>query len=204
MRSPFLVRGWPRSPRQWPQPSLAIHAGLGYIETRVEPLRGTIEIQLQAMDRFMTQRSGLWAILVGGCIAGLLDILFAISWAGFNGVTPVRLLQTVASGLLGNSAYAGGMPLAVLGLALHFGMSLLWASIFLILVRRKPQCNLHPLVSGVLFGVGVFFVMRLIVLPLSAFPGPVTFRMLPTVLDLLSHSFLFGVPISLAARKAMP
>jgi len=152
----------------------------------------------------MTRRSGLWAVLVGGCIGGLLDIVFAISWAGFNGVAPARLLQTVASGLLGNSAFEGGIPIAFLGLALHFGMSLLWASVFLMLARRSPKITLHPVVSGVLFGVIVFFVMRLIVLPLSAFPGPVSFKLLSTVLDLLSHTFLFGLPIALAARKALP
>jgi hypothetical protein len=45
--------------------------------------------------------------------------------------------------------------------------------------------------------------MRLVVLPASAFPFPVTFKPLATTLDLLSHTFLFGVPIALAIRKAV-
>ena len=53
------------------------------------------------------------------------------------------------------------------------------------------------------FGVVVFGVMRLIVLPLSAFPYPVTFKPLATVLDLLSHMLLFGIPIALAIRGAV-
>jgi hypothetical protein len=48
----------------------------------------------------MKQRSGLWAVVVGGSIAGALDILFAISYAGYNGMPPARLLQTVASACL--------------------------------------------------------------------------------------------------------
>lgn len=55
---------------------------------------------------------------------------------------------------------------------------------------------------GAIFGVCVFLFMRLVVLPLSAFPYPVTFRPLATALDGLSHMFLFGLPIALAARKA--
>ena len=43
--------------------------------------------------------------------------------------------------------------------------------------------------------------MRLVVLPLSAFPHPVTFKPLSASLDLLSHMFLFGVPIALAAAR---
>ena len=45
--------------------------------------------------------------------------------------------------------------------------------------------------------------MRLVVLPLSAFPFAVKFRPLASILDLLSHIFFFGVPIALAARRAL-
>jgi hypothetical protein len=58
-------------------------------------------------------------------------------------------------------------------------------------------------VAGAVFGVLVFLCMRLIVLPLSAFPRPVSFEPLASTLDLLSHMFLFGVPIAAAASKAL-
>jgi uncharacterized membrane protein YagU involved in acid resistance len=147
-------------------------------------------------------RSGLWAVLVGGSIAGTLDILFAISFAAYNGAPPTRLLQTVASGLLGDTAFSGGIPAAALGLVLHFCMSYLWAGIFLVVARRVPRLVREPMLTGIVLGVVVFFTMRLVVLPLSAFPYPVTFKPLATVLDLLSHTFLFGVPIALATRRA--
>ena len=150
----------------------------------------------------MKDGAGARAVLVGGSIAGLLDILFAISFASYRGVPPERLLQTVASGLLGNAAFLGGISTAALGLLLHFGMSYLWAGIFLVAARRLPSLLRQPVLSGVLFGVVVFLVMRLVVLPLSAFPYPNTFKPLATVLDLLSHTFLFGVPIALATRRA--
>jgi uncharacterized membrane protein YagU involved in acid resistance len=149
----------------------------------------------------MMQRSGLWAVLVGGSIAGTLDIIFAISFAVYNGATPIRLLQTVASGLLGKDSFTGGISTAALGLALHFGMSFIWAGLFLVAARRVPKLMHHPALYGIIFGVIVFFAMRLVVLPLSAFPYPVTFKPLATVLDLLSHALLFGVPIALATRK---
>jgi uncharacterized membrane protein YagU involved in acid resistance len=145
----------------------------------------------------------LSAVLLGGSIAGALDIIFAISFAAYNGATPVRLLQTVASGLLGTAAFTGGVPVAALGLLLHFGMSILWAAAFLLLVKMVPALALHPVTSGIAFGACVFFVMRLIVLPLSAFPYPVSFKPLATVLDLLSHMVLFGVPIAWAIQKAV-
>lgn len=151
----------------------------------------------------MRQRSTIWALLVGGSIAGALDILFAITYACVRGSSAQSLLQTVASGLLGESAYSGGWAAAGTGLGLHFLISYLFAGGFLVAARSLRILAERPLVSGVLFGIGVFFVMRLLVLPLSAFPHPVTFSPMAWGLDLLSHMFLFGVPISLANRRAV-
>jgi uncharacterized membrane protein YagU involved in acid resistance len=145
----------------------------------------------------------LSAVLLGGSIAAALDITFAISFAAYNGAAPVRLLQTVASGLLGSAAFTGGIPAAALGLALHFGMSILWAGVFLAVASLMPALALRPVMSGIAFGVFVFLSMRLIVLPLSAFPYPVTFKPLATTLDLLSHMLLFGVPIAWVIRRGL-
>jgi len=151
----------------------------------------------------MLKGSYVSAVLVGGSVAGALDILFAISFAAYNGMAPVRLLQTVASGLLGTSAFAGGLPVAALGLVLHFGLSFLWASMFLGLALLAPSLIRYPLVAGVGLGIAVFLATRLVVLPLSAFPYPVTFKPLATTLDLLSHMLLFGLPIVVAVRKSL-
>ena len=147
--------------------------------------------------------SYLSAVLLGGSIAGLLDIIFAISFAAYNGTPPVRLLQVVASGLLGRAALDGGVPTAVLGLALHFVMSLLWAGAFFAIARVVPALTRHPVISGIVFGVVVFFAMRLVVVPLSAFPFAMPFKPLATTLDLLSHTLLFGLPIAWATRRAL-
>jgi len=152
----------------------------------------------------MMQRSGWWAVLVGGLVGGALDILFAISFAAYNGIPALRLLQSVASGLLGRDAYTGGVPIAALGLFLHFAMAIAFAGAFVLVSRRVALLVRRPLIFGGLFGVGVFLFMRFVVLPWSAFPHPVSFRPLATTLDLLSHVFLFGIPIALAARAASP
>jgi uncharacterized membrane protein YagU involved in acid resistance len=143
-------------------------------------------------------------VLLGGLIAGALDIAFAISFAAYNGTAPVQLLQIVASGAFGKAALSGGVPMAAFGLAAHFGLSFAWAGVYLLLARSMPQFVIrHTVVAGVAFGILVFLAMRLVVLPVSAFPFPVRFRPLATVLDLLSHMFLFGVPIAWACRKAI-
>jgi len=143
------------------------------------------------------------AILTGGALGGLLDILFAISFAGYNGLPPERLLQVVASGALGKAAFTGGMPAAAFGLACHFALSFVWMAIFFFAARRIPALAGKPLLAAVGYGLLVFFTMRLVVLPLSAFPRPVTFNAFSWGMDILSHIFLFSLPIVWATRKVL-
>ncbi|WP_426340498.1 hypothetical protein ACN9MZ_01055 [Pseudoduganella sp. S-14] len=143
------------------------------------------------------------AILTGGALGGLLDILFAISFAGYNGMPPDRLLQVVASGALGKAAFTGGAPAAAFGLACHFALSFVWMALFFFAARRVPALARKPLLAAVGYGLLVFFAMRLVVLPLSAFPRPVTFNAVSWGMDILSHIFLFSLPIVWATRKVL-
>ena len=56
-------------------------------------------------------------IAVATAVPGTLDILFAITFAVVNGRTATWLLQTVATGVLGEAAYEGGGQSALLGLS---------------------------------------------------------------------------------------
>lgn len=152
----------------------------------------------------MRRNPATFAILVGGGIAGALDIAYAIGFSAWRGIPAERLLQLVASGLLGASAYDGGAATALLGLALHFLISLAAAAVFYIVASRYLHGLMrHAVASGVLFGLAVFAVMNFVVLPLSAFPHEVRFTPLATGTNLASHMFLFGVPIALATRRAL-
>ncbi|MEP6955496.1 MAG: hypothetical protein ABI883_01620 [Chthoniobacterales bacterium] len=142
------------------------------------------------------------AILVGGSIAGVLDISYAILFSGWRGVPAERLLQSVASGLLGASAFAGGWPVAALGLFLHFTIAFAWAAIFYLVARRFPILCKRAIYAGVIYGLFIYGMMNLVVLPLSAFPRKVTFPPLVLATGLLVHMFCIGLPIALATRRA--
>lgn len=140
------------------------------------------------------------AIVAGGLVGGAGDLLFALAWAGFNGMAPGKLLQVIASGWFGQAAFDGGWNTAAIGFASHFGIALVVAALFSVLASRVPALLDRPLVSGALLGIATFLAMRLIVLPLSAFPFPVKMFTVGAGLDLLSHMFLFGTPIAFARR----
>ena len=145
----------------------------------------------------------LHAVLLGGFNDRDHDNHFAIGFSIYSGGTAVRLLQSVSSGVLGRDAFTGGMQTAVLGLALHFTMAFMRAAASVAAAMLVPALARHPVVSGIVSGALVFLVMRRIVLPLSAFPFPVTYKPFPTIMDLLSHMLLFGVPIAWAAARAL-
>jgi uncharacterized membrane protein YagU involved in acid resistance len=151
----------------------------------------------------MPRHPAAFAILVGGGVAGALDIGYAISFAMYRGMTAEHLLQVVASGLLGTAAYDGGTATAALGLACHLAMSFVFAAFFYAVARRWRELARHPWITGPVYGLGVFAVMNFIVLPLSAFPHEVQFSLLGTGTNLLSHLFFFGLPIALATRGAL-
>jgi len=151
----------------------------------------------------MRRNPAAFAILAGGAIAGALDITYATVFSALcRGVPPVRVLQSVASGLLGAAAFDGGLPTAALGLLLHFFIAFSWAALFYLASRWFPLLLRHAALSGVLYGAGIYAVMNLVVVPLSAFPRKLSFPPLVLITGLFVHMFFIGLPIALAARRA--
>lgn len=150
----------------------------------------------------MRRYSAAHAILFGGLIAGLIDITYAVGFSATRGVPPMRILQSVASGLLGSPAYQGGAVTATLGLVLHFVLMLIIAAIFYAISTRLRFLIERPVLWGALYGFMVYWVMNLVVLPLSAFPSAVKFVPIVVITSLIVHAFGIGVPIALASRRA--
>jgi len=151
----------------------------------------------------MRRQSAAFAIVVGGLIAGLIDITYAVGFSALRGVAPTRILQSVASGLLGSPAYQGGAATAVLGFVLHFVLMMIIAAIFYFASTRLRFLVARPVLWGGLYGFVVYWVMNLVVLPLSAFPSQVKFVPIVVITNLIVHAFGIGVPIAIASRTAL-
>lgn len=150
----------------------------------------------------MPRNRAAYAILWGGLVAGAIDITYALGFSAARGVPPMRILQSVASGLLGSPAYQGGVATAVLGFVLHFVLMMIIAAIFYFVSLRLRFLSARPILWGGLYGFLVYWVMNLVVLPLSAFPSEVKFVPLVVATSLIVHAFGIGVPIAIASRKA--
>jgi hypothetical protein len=144
--------------------------------------------------------SALLAILWGGSTCGALDITAAFVVYGSFGAKPVRLLQGIAAGLLGARSFEGGLGTALLGLFCHFLIAFAAATIYFAASRGLRLLVEHPITSGVLYGVAVYFFMNRIVVPLSAATKyPFSLKMM--IIGVVIHIFCVGLPISLAVRR---
>jgi hypothetical protein len=143
------------------------------------------------------------AIFWGGLIAGTLDITAACLSAWFRaGVTPARVFQSVAAGLLGSASYNGGTKTALLGLALHFLIATIWTIIFYVASRKLRFLIVRPEVWGLIYGVVVCAIMNFVVLPLSQFPPSRTPPALTgRLIGLVIIMFFIGLPIALIVRR---
>jgi|SRR5208282_5762981 len=140
------------------------------------------------------------AILWAGLTCGVMDITAASVVNGLLGVSPIRMLQGIASGLLGPRSFAGGLATAGLGLLCHFAIAFSAASVYFALSRGIRFLVQHAALSGALYGVAVYFFMNRIVVPLSgARRHPFSFELM--VIGLVVHIFCVGLPISLTVRR---
>jgi hypothetical protein len=138
------------------------------------------------------------AIGWAGLLAGSLDITAAFVEAGLEGRSPVSLLQGIAGGLLGMSAFQGGLATAALGAFFHFLIATTASAVFYLASRKLKFLVQHAIPSGLLYGVAVYIFMNYIVLPLSAYHVKIA---LPHIMDVAILMFLVGLPISLVVRK---
>lgn len=141
------------------------------------------------------------ALLLGALAVGLLDMLDAVLFFGLRGVPPLRILQSVASGVMGRAAYQGGLGTGLLGLALHFGIAWVVVNVYDLAARRLTGLIRQPWLFGPLYGLAVYGVMTFVVVPLSAaVTGPKT----PAVVlnGVAIHLVGVGLPSALASRAA--
>ena len=165
------------------------------------------------------------AIVVGGIIAGVLDLAYAFVVYGplSYGLTPEQVLQSGAAGWIGRDvSRAGGLPTAALGLVTHFMLATMMATVFVICASRVAALRIQPIGTGLLYGVVLYVMMNYVVVPLSAahksghfaasidevverlqaafsaFRPDDPWQLAGTI---LTHTLFVGVPIALSARR---
>jgi hypothetical protein len=135
-------------------------------------------------------------ILVGGVIAGTLDLITAFISYGPN------VPRAIAAGLLGRQVIqSSSVPIWILGVFLHYFIAFSAATVYCLASRRLAILKDNFIVCGIFYGIGFFLVMNLVVLPLSALHAVGPFKLHGLIQGLLVHMFIIGLPISTSLRK---
>jgi hypothetical protein len=145
----------------------------------------------------------LKAIALACLIAGTLDISDAFIFYGLRGIDPHRILQGIAAGVLGHSAFTHGTRSVLLGLFLHFFIATTAAAIYIVASRRFPLSR-HPFLWGSLYGIVVYLVMNYVVIPLSKIGPRPTPPLIPLINGVAALILFIGIPTALIARRYIP
>jgi len=143
-------------------------------------------------------------ILLTGLLVGTTDIIAAyISTWIRSGVFPNRLLHYIAGGLLGlESAMAGGVATALLGLCIHYFIAMAWTVFYFLVAPRVRLTYFNPYVVGFFYAVFVASMMNYVVLPLTALPKSTpSFQLVPSLIGWTTLSIVLGMPIAVSAYR---
>jgi hypothetical protein len=120
-------------------------------------------------------RAGLLTAIVDGLFSSVLTVLY--------GRTIVRLFQGIAATAFGAGMFEGGLPTALLGLAMHVSVAFTWSAVCLLLVTRLPFISRvlgtpwGVLKVAAIYGPAIWLFMSLVVIPLGTKQPPsITYR----------------------------
>ncbi len=156
----------------------------------------------------MTPRSLGERLAIAGTVVALLDGAFAVVlFVVILKVCDVeQLFQSIATALLGESAFYDGLPAAALGLALHCAVAFFWAAVYLVTwersawLRRLTHMECGTVAVGLVFGAIVWLAMNRIVVPLSRHTTTVPVMSVVFFVELAGHMLLVGPPIAFIAE----
>jgi len=149
------------------------------------------------------RHSLLRSIVVGGLIIGIANAIIQHWFVSsvLDGHPLISVYQYLASGALGNAAFAGGIGAALLGVLFHFCVSFVVAAVFILSADRIPLLRRYAIPGALVYGFGVYLVMNLIVLPLSAAP-PLPPPTTPQLIELIVvHILVIGLTLGVIVRR---
>ena len=105
-----------------------------------------------------------WLLSITALMAGTFDISYATGFSYVrSGVPPSRVLQFVASGALGSRRlHRRDRGRGDSGLGFHYLFALIFTAFFFAAARAMPSLRRRPVVTGVIYGIGIYLVMNFV------------------------------------------
>lgn len=140
-------------------------------------------------------------IIKAWAIAGTLDILSAFTYYHIkNQKNPLNVLNYVSKIALGETAFSGNGLQQASGLLVHFAIALGWALLFFILYPRLRFLQLNKFATAVVYGIFVWAMMNVVILPLWTHK-PFVYKGETTIVNCLILIVAIGMPLSFMASR---
>ena len=140
-------------------------------------------------------------ILLAGIVAGALDATAAIiDYYIETGKNPVIIFVYIASGVFGKRVFQGSQSIAIFGLLFHFLIAIIFSAFYFWIYPKLKLLHVNRLTSAVLYGIFVWLVMNLVVVPLSI-THTFTFHFMKALLAVIILIICIGLPISFRAAS---
>jgi hypothetical protein len=147
------------------------------------------------------KKSAVKTILITGLIAGILDGSAASINALIRGRSPERVFRFIASGVFGTDSNKPGWLMPALGVLFHFFIAYTFTVFFFLIFPKIKWLNKNFVVTGLLYGIFVWLIMNLIVVPLSI-TGKIRFtNPTQTIIGVLFLMFFIGLPIAYFTKR---
>ena len=147
------------------------------------------------MNNFFSKIIKAWLIV------GTLDISSAFIYYFIKtGNNPLTILKYISSAILGKEAFSGGTMINLLGLALHYLIAFSFTIFFFWLFPKVKAFSKNKMLTGIIYGIFIWAVMNLIVVPLSNIPAR-PFNMNSAIINAAILIVCIGIPLSFMANK---
>jgi uncharacterized membrane protein YagU involved in acid resistance len=141
------------------------------------------------------------AILWSGLVAGVLDSLAGVVvYYIYFGLNPLQVLQFIASGIYGPSAINGGFLMIIVGVVFHFVIAYTVAIIYYYAYPKIKILGEQKVAVGLVYGLGIWLVMNLLILPYTNIPKS-PFDLSLAIVGIVWHMVLVGLPVALIVAK---
>ena len=153
-------------------------------------------------DSPVNKKSETKTILLIGIIAGTLDILaaFIVYAQILKLTTPIQMLSNIARTAVSKTLIENEKILALIGLLFHYIIAYCFATLYFLIYPRIKFLRKSSIVSGLLYGIFVWVIMNLIVLPLTGSKfGP--FPLIPLLRTIIILIVCIGLPIAILTAQ---
>jgi hypothetical protein len=146
-------------------------------------------------------KSASWVlatICLAGGTAGAIDLSYATAKTVSGGGLATRPWLGVAGALFGRDVIDQvGTPMALVGVTLHFLITIGAAAIFYAVAVRQRLLVRYAWIAGLAFGVLFFLAMNYVILPLSVIGQPIYNGAETIAYAIAGHVIMIGLPIAL-------